>query len=210
MSTRDLSLRGLSLILCPSQTLTLRGMGCDEQGPGFAGVGPGCSVLCILEDTALLMLWQYPAAACRVLCWTGSPSETGGAACALGHPAPPCTSALHPLICECLVSIWCFWLLVPHAAAIWCLWLLVPHEVDPQQVLPGALAFMDAQRSGPVLPDSTGQFYPWLKPSSSAGLCLQTSRRIASGHSVRLTLFLAETAVAIVCIHRSGKLVHCC
>jgi hypothetical protein len=52
------------------------------------------------------------------------------------------------------------------AAAIWCLWVLVPNEVDLREVLPGAVAFFDAQRSGPVLPDSIATLYPWLKPSA--------------------------------------------
>jgi hypothetical protein len=72
---------------------------------------------------------------------------------------------------DLLTSALCVCILCTHAAAIWCLWLLVPYEINPAQVLPGALAFFDVQRSGSPLPDTTTQWYPWLK-ASAAGQCI--------------------------------------
>jgi hypothetical protein len=53
----------------------------------------------------------------------------------------------------------------------------VPLEVNPRQVLPGVVAFFDAQRSGPVLAAGTADLYPWLKPSGAGGGIFSTNNR---------------------------------
>ena len=59
-----------------------------------------------------------------------------------------------------------YWCIIP-AAAIGCLWLLIPVELDINKVLPNVVAFLDAQRSGVVLPNATMGMYPWLQPSGA-------------------------------------------
>lgn len=166
---------------------------------GAAGRALGClhaachAVGCCQPDTARpflrLLLHQGLAPALVVLPGPGTGASAGcrcgttrlccfqHAVACIGSCAIQLPAGCHIVRngrCPAVCTLWQTELLtgsaVRAAAAIWCLWLLIPHEIDPQQVLPGALAFMDAQRSGPVLPASTAEWYPWLQPSAAAGV----------------------------------------
>jgi hypothetical protein len=54
------------------------------------------------------------------------------------------------------------------AAAIACLWLLIPAEINPAEILPAAVNFLDAQRSGSALSAAAAAAYPWLNASGTA------------------------------------------
>jgi hypothetical protein len=54
------------------------------------------------------------------------------------------------------------------AAAIACLWLLIPAEVSPAEILPAAVNFLDAQRSGSALSAAAAAAYPCLNASGVA------------------------------------------